>query len=465
MSTWDDVRADAAPEVPADTGPDGVTVAPWPDVLPEAMRDYVATVAAGVGCPPDYVGAAVLAVAAAALGGTVAVRLRDGWAETPTIWTAIVAPPGSAKTPAVQEVLRPVRAAEDVAWADWEAAHRDWRRDMRTYDRAARRKGDADPGDPPDEPQMHRLATDDATTEALTPLLAANPRGLLLARDELAGWMRSMDAYHTGRGADRQWWLSVWSGVSAAKDRVTTGYVRAPHPCVSVLGGMVPARVRDVTDGGDDGMADRVLWVWPDARPPATWTTTGIPAHIRGVWARAWATLRRYGADPVEITWTPMGGRVWAAHHDALVADMADPSTPDALRGPTSKLRAYAARLALVLQALDDATDGRQSLGPIEADAVDRAWTLTRYYLDHARRVYLHSPVAAEEVTDRDSAVLALVREAGPEGISRANIQTAIWVSGRTARRTLSSLVARGALVAVGEDRATDRRYRVPDAR
>lgn len=445
-----------------DEGPDGVTVMDWPaTVLPTSLSAYATEVAASVGCPVDYVGVAMLTVAAAALGGAVTVRLRDGWTEAPTIWTAVVAPPGSAKTPAIQEIMRPVRAAEDLAWAEWDGAHRGWLRDVRTHERAARRAKE-DPGDPPDEPTMQRLVTDDATTEALTPLLAANPRGLLLCRDELVGWLRAMDAYHAGRGADRQWWLSVWSGVPASKDRVATGYVRAPHPYVSVLGGIVPVRLPDVAgDGGDDGMADRMLFCYPDAIPPAPWTPIGIGADGRKHWATAWAALRRYGMEPVEVTWTAEGGRVWAQSYDAHIQETTGPASPSALRGPAAKMRAYAARVALVIQALDDAAAGRP-LRHIEADAVGRAWVMIDYHLNHARRVYLHLAVTPTEVEGADADVLAMAKVAGADGVTSAQVAGAMNTSPRTARRVLSRLVAAGTLQAVGAPQATDRKYRVP---
>ena len=49
--------------------------------------------------------------------------------------------------------------------------------------------------------------------EAIAPLLQANPRGLLLSRDELAGWIGSFDRYTGGKGsADAAHWLSMHNG-------------------------------------------------------------------------------------------------------------------------------------------------------------------------------------------------------------------------------------------------------------
>ena len=53
----------------------------------------------------------------------------------------------------------------------------------------AERKNDPPPSEPP---SAQRFIVGDATVEALIPLLQDNPRGLLLARDELNGWFGSI---------------------------------------------------------------------------------------------------------------------------------------------------------------------------------------------------------------------------------------------------------------------------------
>ena len=63
----------------------------------------------------------------------------------------------------------------------------------------------------------------------LAPILLANPRGLLMARDELAGWIGSFDRYSGGKGgADAAHWLSMHNGESVTVDR-KTGRPRTIH--------------------------------------------------------------------------------------------------------------------------------------------------------------------------------------------------------------------------------------------
>src|SRR4029079_6607259 len=97
----------------------------------------------------------------------------------------------------------------------------------------------ADPPEEPKEPKPERNAVSDTTVEALAPLLLANPRGLLLKRDELAGWFGSFDRYAGGKGGtDSANWLSMFNAQSLTVDRKTgiprTIYV--PQAAVSVCG-------------------------------------------------------------------------------------------------------------------------------------------------------------------------------------------------------------------------------------
>jgi len=63
------------------------------------------------------------------------------------------------------------------------------------------------------------MFTTDCTREALCDLLRENPRGLLVHRDELAGWARSLNQYKGGKGNDKQFWLNLWSGEPVAVNR------------------------------------------------------------------------------------------------------------------------------------------------------------------------------------------------------------------------------------------------------
>jgi putative DNA primase/helicase len=94
-------------------------VPPFEDaLLPEALRSWVADVAARVQGPADFVAIGAMVSAAAVIGRKVAIRPKrqDDWAVVPNLWGLAVGPPGLMKSPALAEALRPLsRLISDTA--------------------------------------------------------------------------------------------------------------------------------------------------------------------------------------------------------------------------------------------------------------------------------------------------------------------------------------------------------------
>src|SRR5262249_34478682 len=87
---------------------------------------------------------------------------------------------------------------------------------------------------------------------------------------ELAGWFATLDT--KGHERERPFFLEAWNGdCSYTIDRIGRGTLYVEHLCISVFGGIQPARLqdylRDAVNGGgaDAGLAQRLqVLVWPD---------------------------------------------------------------------------------------------------------------------------------------------------------------------------------------------------------
>ena len=147
----------------------------------------------------------LLTALAAAIGNTRRIQLKRGWTVPAILWVAIVGESGTAKTPAFKLAMRPIRERQRKALERHAEAMRDYEAELPTTKKrwpngSATRKTTDEPPEKPEAPQAERCIVSDTTVEALAPLLLANPRGLLLARDELAGWIGSFDRYAGGKG-------------------------------------------------------------------------------------------------------------------------------------------------------------------------------------------------------------------------------------------------------------------------
>ena len=61
------------------------------------------------------------------------------------------------------------------------------------------------------EPILKRYKTEDSTVEMLGQILLQNQQGILVHRDELTGWLTSLDRY--GREGDRSFYLESWNAL------------------------------------------------------------------------------------------------------------------------------------------------------------------------------------------------------------------------------------------------------------
>ena len=59
--------------------------------------------------------------------------------------------------------------------------------------------------------EMEHVWVQDCTVEGMVQVLKKQAKGVLLVQDELVAWVLGDNKYRSGKGADRQFWLSAWS--------------------------------------------------------------------------------------------------------------------------------------------------------------------------------------------------------------------------------------------------------------
>jgi len=104
-------------------------------------------------------------------------------------------------------------------------------------------------------------------------LIANNPTGLLVERDELVSLLRHLD--RNDQAVARGFFLTGWSGTQPyTLDRISRGTRHIEAVCISVLGNSQPARIAEYVKrtnsnaNGGDGLLQRFgLMAWPDTCP------------------------------------------------------------------------------------------------------------------------------------------------------------------------------------------------------
>jgi hypothetical protein len=355
------------------------------DALPEGCRQLVREGSEAIGCPPDFLAAPMLAALGSAIGASHVIEIIAGWTEAPALWVATVGHPGARKTPPAREAKRPV--------AGYQARLRkEYREEKKKYEQEERE----------DPPQKRTAYVDDITTESLISTLDESPRGVIQFKDELLGLIRGLDQYKGGKGSDRQFYLSGWSGEPYAYRRKGSQEdVLLPRPFLSVVGSIQTDLLQEIGDGREDGLADRFLYLYPErVRTRLSEKQKGISEGARKSYAALYMRLRDlafdgkddYGQPEPQIVKPSSEAKELLIEQINALRDEAElPGFPSRLMWVWPKMEAYLARLALVVamaRYVNLRHAGQNVSLRVERVDVMRAVALLDYFRRHLRRVY-----------------------------------------------------------------------------
>jgi putative DNA primase/helicase len=368
------------------------------DAMPAACRSLIHESEKALGCAPELVALPMLAVLSSAIGTSRVIEVKGGWREWAALFLAVVASPGAMKTPAAKVAKKPAFERQRRLGKAYAEEKEEWKREVRQWEverRDALKASEPAPEEP-EAPTMGRCVAGDTTVEALVSILEDNPRGLLVHRDELAGWVRSMDQYKGGKGSDRQNWLNLWNTDEVIVDRKSRmgEPIILAKPFVSLFGGVQPAMLGELGGTVEDGLMDRFLFAYPAPRH-VRFTEDEVSEEAEARYAALYeklanltlATDEHGDPNPKPLRLSSEARKLFAGNVDVLGAEMLQPGFPSRLEGVWSKLRGYLARLSLVLAVCRCVEPGIREES-VEAEDVEAASALLGYFKAHARRVY-----------------------------------------------------------------------------
>jgi len=408
--------------VPLPTLPDAP---PWDaELLPDVLRPAVTDISERMQCPPDYVAAALIVGIGSIIGRTCAIRPKrlDDWAVTPNLWGAAVGRPSELKTSAAQQALKPLarleaRAAEafeqaaldrDTAKMELEAIVQKMRKEINNKPQNAkdiRAQWAHDIEDCQERLQelekRKRLLLHDATVEKLGMILAENERGVMVFRDEFAGFLKSLDK--AGRENDRSFYLESWNGSGGySYDRVGRGTLYIKSACVSLFGTIQPGRLQAYLSGalsggeGDDGLIQRFqLIVYPE--PRRGWKNVDRKPDREALDA-AFEIFERLDMSTPEslgaktefeslpfVRFDDDAQELFDEWREKLEHRLEVHDEHPAMEAHLAKFRSLMPSLALIFHLVDNES------GPVGEPSTKRAIRWTSFLEAHARRVYASS--------------------------------------------------------------------------
>lgn len=388
------------------------------EVFGNRWAQWIKDAGAAAACPPDYVVAALLPAASALIGHARWAQAWPGWQEPPHLWCVSVGHSGQGKSPGADLILRHLVPAIEARMVHDHGFKSDVQLALlkaHPSDRPANVVPStfAVSSVPSRDLMTPRFMESDLTIEKVAEVLShAAPKGLLMVRDELAGWLLGMNRFNA---AARAFWLEAYGGRPYSLDRVkSAGRIYIRRLAVAWHGGIQPQRLAKLMADPDDGLLARFIWFWPDPIPfrrpnAAPITDFALSAFerlslldLRSGNSALPENLSRNPADstagPIMVPLCEEAAGMLEAFAQKIQGQQSQ--SIGLMTSALGKTRGLVLRLSLVLQYLRWAAENGMAPAPAEigAEALHAAIMLTtKYLIPMARRVYGTATVLPED--------------------------------------------------------------------
>lgn len=370
------------------------------------LENWVNQTAENTNAPVDYVAFSLLAGAAGVVGLTRTVSTQTDWVQHCCLWIGIVGEPSSGKSPAIKpirDILNQIEAERKPryleAYRKWEGSKAIAEQKEKNWRKRIRKLSCEDVERPEDTyipamPSTYHLLYGDTTQESITKELGNNVKGALVLRDELSGWIDSMNRYSSGQ-SERSFWLETFSGGKYIVNRVKFGTDReeVEDLMATVFGSIQPQKLKKtvINDSGD-GFLARFLWVYPAPIPPAIPQKKPAPDVVYNTLKNLDKLLNPYKGDIEKQRKCLYLNNLaqtyfeeWLLSHLYKIKDEEDEKLSDFL----GKGQGYVLRLALLLELLWWASAEYSEPTEVSLEAIQAAIELYDTYLTPmCERVY-----------------------------------------------------------------------------
>ncbi len=392
------------------------------NLLPNSLKGWIMDIAERMQIPPDFSAAALFVILGSLMGRKLGIypKQKDNWIVVPNLWGAVIGRPSLLKSPAIAEVMKPLERLILASMEEHQMQQSYFEKQGMIADaqkaalkenlKRAAKKDNAKLEEMLNqhhesvllkEPILKRYKTEDSTVEMLGQILLQNPEGILVHRDELTGWLTSLDRY--GREGDRSFYLESWNGTgSFTVDRIGRGSLHIPALCLSILGGIQPgpisSYVYQATAGGagDDGLLQRFqMTVWPDA--PKTWKNIDrLPDNQAKSHAyEIFECLDRLVIDHHRLEegeipalrFSLEGQEIFNAWRTELELRLRKGDLLPALESHLAKYRSLMPSIALIFYTVEALSKG-QPIASVSGEAASQAVAWCNYLETHAKRLY-----------------------------------------------------------------------------
>ena len=376
------------------------------DAFPEKIQWIINSFSESLNWPPEYTGSALLFATSVSAGNRFSTRVKYGWVEYPALYVFVIGHPGVSKTHAIKWPVVPINKRD-------KHYHKEYSDLLEKYEQATKMsptlRKEAGMEAFSKHPTLRKHLVKDTTLEGLIKVLRDNKDGVGAIFDEATTWFKNLNRY--SNGSDIGAWLSMWNQDDIVKDRAGSEAIRVDHPFVSIIGGIQPGILNDLSDQQmeENGMIDRILFAWPknDVMQPIPREDISMAEQEKAWSSIIWAIMdydqpKRPNFNCYQFVMTPEARDAYF-DWDGQNIDQANKSEEVWHFGVASKMRSQVVRIATLIELMKYGSN-QSPFGPgeqqnydheiISLESMESAIQLCEYYKYTARLVrdQLHNP-------------------------------------------------------------------------
>jgi hypothetical protein len=368
--------------------------------LPPVLASFCREVSRAVGCDESFPAMVALSACSSAIGTTRQLCIKYGWFVPPIVWTLLVGESGTQKSPPFRMAMAPLKEKQQRDADAFMSESAQYQSDLKTWKRENKQWERTQEGAEPEEPERpvrSRCLVQDATIEALAPVLNENPRGVLLARDELSGWLAGFDKYSgkASSSSEVPKWLEIYNAESITIDRKTGDerFLFVRRPFVSICGGIQPGILsRCLTDEHkDSGLQSRLLMTFPP-RQAKEWRDDELSPETQAKYGECIQSLFDLKHDdssgelrPATLSLSPEARELYKQYVNLTGKEQA--AMHGHLASQWSKLEEIPARLAIILHCVRQVTAGVADHWEIDEQTMHAAINLGEWFKGETLRI------------------------------------------------------------------------------
>lgn len=367
---------------------------PFPThVFPKMLQDMMENFHATLNMNNDFMGLALLFALSLAIGNTFRIKIKETWLESAVLWAILVGRTGLNKSAPISIFCKPLEEKDKENYFKY-------KEELKLYSRIkSKQNKDVDKTedssneefDPFQEPIRKQYMLGDMTPEVLSKVHESNPRGVGIKSDEISFWLKTFNRYSKS-SADEQNYLSIWSCKPIAVNRKSSPDVLIVSPFVPIIGTIQPEILHQVfsKDQAQSGFTHRFLFAYPDKIIREDFSDEEVNEIYQKNYTQLINSLSSIEYDPVKDNCTILSFdqeaaqifRNWRSMNNQRI----NKEENDDLCGIYSKSEIYLARIALLLQIINDKINMEEST-KVKKEALLGSIELIKYYENSAIKV------------------------------------------------------------------------------